>query len=185
MKFRFLNVLLTTVIFITTSYINTANAGLMTWNFDNVTDGHGHSIVGQFSYDTSAGTFSNIDLTMMDGISALYTQGSNSGDTGWLANGGLRVDFYDVKFWHSIYLQVTEDIATTVVTKISVTDGGYYYWDTVTSSSIQAFGFTGFLVLDTAVNGPSASSQVPEPSTLAIFALGVMGLASRRFKKQS
>ena len=28
-------------------------------------------------------------------------------------------------------------------------------------------------------------SQVPEPSTLAIFALGLMGLASRRFKKQS
>jgi hypothetical protein len=29
------------------------------------------------------------------------------------------------------------------------------------------------------------TSQVPEPSTLAIFALGLMGLASRRFKKQS
>ena len=28
-------------------------------------------------------------------------------------------------------------------------------------------------------------SSVPEPSTLAIFALGIMGLASRRFKKQS
>jgi len=27
--------------------------------------------------------------------------------------------------------------------------------------------------------------EVPEPSTLAIFALGMMGLASRRFKKQS
>jgi hypothetical protein len=28
-------------------------------------------------------------------------------------------------------------------------------------------------------------SEVPEPSTLAIFALGLMGLASRRFKKKS
>jgi hypothetical protein len=28
-------------------------------------------------------------------------------------------------------------------------------------------------------------AEVPEPSTLAIFALGMMGLASRRFKKQS
>lgn len=28
-------------------------------------------------------------------------------------------------------------------------------------------------------------AQVPEPSTLAIFALGIIGLASRRFKKQS
>ena len=32
-------------------------------------------------------------------------------------------------------------------------------------------------------SGPDG--QVPEPSTLAIFALGMIGLASRRFKKQS
>jgi hypothetical protein len=38
----------------------------------------------------------------------------------------------------------------------------------------------GFLV---DYKGPT--SAVPEPSTLAIFALGLMGLASRRFKKKS
>lgn len=38
----------------------------------------------------------------------------------------------------------------------------------------------GFLV---DYNGPS--TDVPEPSTLVIFALGIIGLASRRFKKQS
>ena len=32
---------------------------------------------------------------------------------------------------------------------------------------------------------PSQVTAVPEPSTLAIFALGLIGLASRRFKKQS
>ncbi len=31
----------------------------------------------------------------------------------------------------------------------------------------------------------SAATSVPEPSTLAIFALGIMGLATRRFKKAS
>ena len=30
----------------------------------------------------------------------------------------------------------------------------------------------------------TVTEQVPEPSTFAIFALGIMGLASRRFKKQ-
>lgn len=34
-----------------------------------------------------------------------------------------------------------------------------------------------------AANVVSSSQPVPEPSTLAIFALGIMGLASRRFKK--
>jgi len=48
---------------------------------------------------------------------------------------------------------------------------------------------------DTGIGGPTFSingeltslttSTVPEPSTLAIFALGMMGLASRRFKKRS
>ena len=37
----------------------------------------------------------------------------------------------------------------------------------------------------TAVSIESPMSEVPEPSTLAIFALGIMGLASRRFKKES
>lgn len=32
---------------------------------------------------------------------------------------------------------------------------------------------------------PTTTTSVPEPSTLAIFVLGMMGLASRRFKKQS
>lgn len=36
-----------------------------------------------------------------------------------------------------------------------------------------------------AVDVKARSTDVPEPSTLAIFALGIMGLASRRFKKQS
>ena len=35
------------------------------------------------------------------------------------------------------------------------------------------------------LSGDVQSQDVPEPSTLAIFALGMIGLASRRFKKQS
>lgn len=36
------------------------------------------------------------------------------------------------------------------------------------------------------LDGATANTaQVPEPSTLAIFALGIMGLASRKFKKQA
>jgi len=38
--------------------------------------------------------------------------------------------------------------------------------------------------LDFVEIGFTYTTDVPEPSTLAIFALGIMGLASRRFKKQ-
>jgi hypothetical protein len=37
------------------------------------------------------------------------------------------------------------------------------------------------LILET---GQIQQASVPEPSTLAIFALSIVGLASRRFKKQ-
>jgi len=45
----------------------------------------------------------------------------------------------------------------------------------------EAFGLDNVVVSDNAV--ASAATSVPEPSTLAIFALGIMGLAARKFKK--
>jgi hypothetical protein len=58
--------------------------------------------------------------------------------------------------------------------------GPYWYARTTVSSEItQDFRNvrTGVFI--------HRSVEVPEPSTLAIFALGMIGLASRRFKKQS
>ncbi|MDO6446619.1 PEP-CTERM sorting domain-containing protein [Colwellia sp. 1_MG-2023] len=57
-----------------------------------------------------------------------------------------------------------DDIATVV-------GGNRYGWVTYTDMS---------LAID---NSTLITSEVPEPSTLAIFALGMIGLASRRFKK--
>lgn len=44
--------------------------------------------------------------------------------------------------------------------------------------------FSGGIFSPRTWNGTLHYTEVPEPSTLAIFALGIMGLASRRFKKQ-
>lgn len=46
----------------------------------------------------------------------------------------------------------------------------YYDWNSGSGSTLSRFSLN--------------STDVPEPSTLAIFALGMIGLASRRFKKQ-
>ncbi|AOW77657.1 hypothetical protein A3Q34_12825 [Colwellia sp. PAMC 20917] len=86
--------------------------------------------------------------------------------------------------------EVNFDLAST----ISLNAGHYWlgltgasgsspWW--VTTSAIS--GYSGKINGSTVANdfAFSLSSQdVPEPSTLAIFALGMIGLASRRFKKQ-
>ena len=66
----------------------------------------------------------------------------------------------------------------------------YARFSGLTDSSFQIDAFkvngnraalVGFQIVEAAQVTDTA--QVPEPSTLAIFALGIMGLASRRFKK--
>ena len=52
-----------------------------------------------------------------------------------------------------------------------------------TGSTNADFSGSGASAFDN-VSAQSAIRAVPEPSTLAIFTLGIMGLASRRFKKQ-
>ncbi|MGB2742232.1 MAG: PEP-CTERM sorting domain-containing protein [Cognaticolwellia sp.] len=44
----------------------------------------------------------------------------------------------------------------------------------------EAFGLDNIVVSN---NAASAATSVPEPSTLAIFALGILGFASRKFKR--
>jgi hypothetical protein len=57
----------------------------------------------------------------------------------------------------------------------------------ISESSNHSGGGYGawFYYGDVSPSGIAASAAVPEPSTLAIFALGLLGLASRRFKKQA
>lgn len=51
---------------------------------------------------------------------------------------------------------------------------------TLSLQTINSFADLGYVI-----NPTFSVEQVPEPSTLAIFVLGIMGLASRRFKSKS
>ena len=71
---------------------------------------------------------------------------------------------------------------------VSSSNQGYASQNGVYEGSVNILGSTSFtqfqlLELETFTFAPAI--DVPEPSTLAIFALGMIGLASRRFKKQS
>ena len=60
----------------------------------------------------------------------------------------------------------------------------FKYWGLSNSgmtSAVISFSSADYIFID---NFAYKSVDVPEPSTLAILALGIMGLASRRFKKQ-
>jgi hypothetical protein len=60
----------------------------------------------------------------------------------------------------------------------------YFGWSQLKIGSLsQVQSFANNTPGGTVALNQTASVNVPEPSTLAIFALGLMGLASRRFKK--
>jgi len=66
-------------------------------------------------------------------------------------------------------------------------DGGFNY-SQITSNRYLNNSWTanhGGVSRDLHIQMNFSASSIPEPSTLAIFALGMIGLASRQFKKQS
>jgi hypothetical protein len=68
------------------------------------------------------------------------------------------------------------EVANSGVVNFNNAGSGFYLQFASTRSELAAFNGTN-------VVSQSATNNVPEPSTLAVFALGLMGLVSRRFKK--
>jgi hypothetical protein len=93
----------------------------------------------------------------------------NNGNNGWADNTvyGFSLDF------------------TTTGIKIDI--DGTNIFDVAGSFNSGKFGFYNYSQSQVRYTGftEEVSQSVPEPSTLAILALGLMGLASRRFKKRA
>jgi len=84
------------------------------------------------------------------------------------------------------YYFVFADMFDVNLTNAAVHAGNYEYhasrtdiWNYAPSLMSQPDRFAGLVLIK------NTSQSVPEPTTLVIFALGMIGLASRRFKKQS
>jgi hypothetical protein len=108
-------------------------------------------------------------------------------------NDFLQINFFDFGFgdtfsWSldvdssaSVSVYGNELIGSTVYAQMS--DGNVYYGNLETiAGNSDASRFVISHVSDKQLK--DIIHDVPEPSTLAIFALGIMGLATRRFKKQ-
>jgi len=120
------------------------------------------------------------DLIFNDFISLMgYTTPSEFRSRGLFVNDNydVNIDIADDNWAGYIRAQNTERYPNRYMMKQSISTSPVLrdqaYWEDLADD-----GEYGFILY-------RESAAVPEPSTLAIFALGMMGLAARRFKKQA
>ncbi|MFT4938920.1 MAG: hypothetical protein ACI88A_001952 [Paraglaciecola sp.] len=208
MKFKFIQVVLACTVFAISSF---ANAGLITFNDKAAFDAYtGGGVVDDLESSDWSNTVLSGDFawTMSDyhcenGQGCGATFGGTNG-----ANDEMMQSTADDFIWT---YNDGDFVFTAGIASFGIQFGSYLGNSAVTlngqSSGVQASGsffgiasddntlFTNVSYAKSLYYGSfddvsySRSNQsvadVPEPSTLAIFALGMIGLASRRFKKQS
>ena len=147
-----------------------ASAGLIKYDMDFGADGSGSFYIDE------------LDLAAIP-ATGLYFSPANK-VTNFTAN--VFGDIYDIEHGGQFNFAASDGL-NSGVTGISNSQ----YRNSVTNNILQLHTCGG-IVCQVTANGVSTSyslqkavQSVPEPSTLAIFALGMIGLASRRFKKQS
>jgi len=191
MKFKLLHALVVGISMSVSSMINVANAGLI---FTVVEQGNDVVIEGSGNFDTNGLTIGRTgsDQGFANGSNALAVGNTNStdyfsvifsgdglfGNGGWPGHGDLHSGvFFGFDVNGLIYLP--QGYHLTVGQLLGTTT---YYNSTIASLGLLEGQYNYEVNNDTI---DLTIRQVPEPSTLAIFALGMMGLASRGFKEQS
>lgn len=175
-------------VFFMSSLANVANAGLLEFNW-NWTGTSGYTATGTMGYsDTlentgviTAGSIDTFSMEAFSGVTSLFT---------WDLATGTQNNPFQLSF-------------DTTLEKLVI--GGF--WPTATDSIVWGNDSDsgGSLICGTGSCGvygeldagwrpvsddsqfvfTRKASDIPEPSTLAILALGIIALTSRRFKKQS
>jgi len=106
-----------------------------------------------------------------DGITEI-ARGITLGNTGWINSTAYSFDII-----HTASL-IEVKVNGNVELSVSASDAG------VSEFTDGAYGFYNYSQSNVLYSGITQEAvEAPEPTTLAIFALGLMGLASRRFKK--
>ncbi|WP_159822808.1 PEP-CTERM sorting domain-containing protein [Colwellia sp. 20A7] len=142
-----------------------ANAGLISVVFD-VTN-----------FDDEIGSFSGTDVNndfilSLDELSAFNWTSSN--------HGYVIDEVSDLDGFGDFDL-LTNTWIDNGIGWVNSSNDAYYTWNNRSNSISSSWAQIDIVSVNSV--GPVSSVNVPEPSTLAIFALGIIGLASRRFKK--
>jgi len=191
MNNKFLKATLTGLIFSVTSLFNVANAGLIEADYS----ASGDNLA---AFDTTTGLtwldFSETKfLTYNQALSfSVDFRLASSAEIASLYNSlvGNASERYDQ--FEAVGLFNSPDRSAAFVSGaglVHVTPTGYHpaafgygVWN---DADFGGDSIAMFMVNTQSFQSPTVANAVPEPSTIAIFALGIMGLASRRFKKQA
>ena len=195
MKFKYLNTALAGIILATSCLVNVANAGLITYTDSTNTWVYSDFLnTGVDDYTrTGSGVLANDGGTLIGGGSHfLWNSGLRGGGvathdwssyTDYYFPGGYQIEVIGAK-WTNIDVRSQgnqgegifgyQHEGNTRLVGAPIADGtvldGVFTLDN--SGANATWSYT-----------ENSTSQIPEPSTIVIFALGVLGLASRRFKK--
>lgn len=138
----------------------TSGTGLVNWSLMGTPDGNDINANDGYDFRLFAGVFGS--FTAQNEIGFFNSSNVLSKNKDFTLNAGVYTFAVGIN-----HLSTTEAISGAASTP---NDGVQTY----------SFSIDGLTVIS--ANSPAT---VPEPSTLAIFALGLIGLASRRIKKQS
>ncbi len=190
---------------------NVANAGLITGTGDISTDSN---LVGGTVIDfesSSLGSFpslidGNVTITsngffeisnnhagQFNTTGQYLENGSDFTPSTWYFDFAVAVDVFAFNMgahdesWSLSVFNGANLLETIEITAVGGSELGQYYGiynSGITRAELSNNG-GDWVMIDNLTYIEQDQVEVPEPSTLAILALGMMGLASRRFKKQS
>jgi hypothetical protein len=212
-KVKFLNAAVISLVLSVCSFTNIANAGLIFDNGSNTTYTGGLCAscgpAGQYSVFDDFTLTESLTEFYLDWDASFSNSASGFAATSivWIsiwenANANLlssiSVNYSDLDLISTNLVNGSDTNSTvgTNITGVNLSAGTYWISFSGTDMHFDGSGNAFQIAQSSLGNGtaPShgnlatfrmSSIDVPEPSTLAIFALGMIGLASRRFKKQS
>jgi hypothetical protein len=187
---KFLKTILLGCVFSINTLVSVANAGLITTSGDAVTGDVSISLDVSFEA-LSAGQIWSLDFLGADldlerdavrfeGFNQLIVEVNNVvfGTLFMDFNDGLGVGAYNPYIW---FVGPTVSIGDIIRISGTASNGAFIFGNSPSTFTLLSSG--DYSMSLAGIENREVSQAVPEPSTLVIFALGMMGLASRRFKK--
>jgi hypothetical protein len=154
----------------------TAEGSASYWDFSSVGNTFGTNL-GFLSDSYATRSSQGAYEAKLDGVSILSNAYSVGGQSS-VHLGPNYIDYSGVTFLDSFSISYEMLSSTNVNNNIGSYNGGANSWQIWDLFGLDQYNASFVYVED-------AHTDVPEPSTLAIFALGMIGLATRRFRNKS